>query len=517
MRERLSSILVVLSFTCLVFVSACNQVGSLSTSANTNTNSSQPQPSAPQSPAGPPAPVPAVLTDCGTIISTPGTYSLNSGLTTTSTDEPCVTIADTHNVTLNCNGNSISGAGEGISVLNVSGLAIENCTVATGAGNAVSAALSLTNVNGGTVTGSTFGVKQSNLGGVWISDSTNVTFGGQILSAPANPSVTVTTNPSVSSQISAAPPPINTVYGDVSASNSINVTIEGNAITSGSTTFPRSFGIGIFGNQNTQVVKNTVNGLGSPLLIEVNGQYYYDGVGTDDDIVIEDEMGPGSQISGNLLVNTFDCGIETAGFMKDVTISDNYIDTVATGIGGWYYLNVTNVQYLRNTLTNIQYAGFYYIRRGPLRPAGAQSLPDIFYPIPADMPAETTINFTQNQFSGNTLSQPILFQGKWQGASVFALVYSAMGYSASNLPGTDPALQQFVTVNNTFINNTFDKVFGPLALSGGQPWTYTSDDVIDGGGNICASQQIQLPSVSPTFGQTNSYSLVTPIDCGSGN
>jgi hypothetical protein len=152
-----------------------------------------------------------------------------------------------------------------------------------------------------------------------------------------------------------------------------------------------------------------------------------------------------------------------------------------------------------------------------LRPAGEQ-LPYFFYTIPADMPAEPTINFTQNQFSGNTLSQPIVFQGEQVG-SVEALVYSRMAYAtASGLPGTDPSAQQFVTVENTFASNTFDRVFGPLSFSGGQPWTYTSDDVIDGKANICSGSQTFVPSVSPTFGdQSGALTQFTPINCGSGN
>jgi hypothetical protein len=376
----------------------------------------------------------------------------------------------------------------------------------------------LSNVNGGTVTGSTFSSSQTNVGAVFISDSTNVTFGTQLPSAPVNPSITATTNPSISSQISNAPPASNTVYGFLSASNNVNLVIEGNALTSGTSSAVNPFMIGIFGGQNTHVVNNTVNGLGNPIPIEINGNYYYNSMGSDDDILIEDETGPGSLVSGNVLVNTFDCGIETVGFMTNITISNNSIDTTSTGIGGWYYLSVTNARYTQNAMTNIEYMGFRYARYGGLRPAGGQGLPYIFYTIPADMPAETTINFTQNQFSGNTLSQPIVFHG-WQVGSVSAGVYSAMAYlTSSSLPGTDPTPQQFITVKNTFASNTFDRAFGRLAFSGGLPWTYTSDDVIDGGGNICSSSSDWAPSVSPTFGdQTVPISWVTPINCGNGN
>jgi hypothetical protein len=142
------------------------------------------------------------------------------------------------------------------------------------------------------------------------------------------------TNPSISSQIANAAPSSNTVYGFLDASNNVNLVIEGNALTSGTSSAANPFVIGIFGGQNTHVVNNSVNGLGNPLPIEENGTYYYNSVGTDDDILIEDEAGPGSLISGNLLVNTFDCGIETVGFMQNISISSNYIDIVGTGIGG---------------------------------------------------------------------------------------------------------------------------------------------------------------------------------------
>ena len=509
MRKNLSSILAVVPF--LVFASACTNVPAGSSNPITNPG--------PPSPAGPPAPVQSVLSECGTTISSPGNYSLNSSLTTDSGTEPCITITGTYSVTLNCNENSITGAGEyGISVLNVSSLIIENCQVATGTGGGFSTLLSLNNVEGGRVTGSTFGSSQSNLGGVFISDSTNVTFGSELASAPVNPSVTATTNPAISSQLSNAPPASNTIYGFLSDSNNINLDIEGNALTSGTSSNLNPFVIGIFGGQNTHVVNNTVDGLGSPKLIEENGGYYLNGAGSDDDILVEDETGPGSLISGNVLVNTFDCGIETVGFMKNITVSGNSIDSVATGIGGWYYLSVTNAHYTQNAMTNIEYAGFRYNRYGGLRPAGGQNLPYLFYKIPADMPAETTINFTQNQFSGNTLSQPIGFPGEQVG-SVEAPVYSSMGYVADTaLPGTDPTPQQFITVENAFASNTFDKAFAPLLFSAGENWTYTSNDIIDGKANICSGSQNFVPPVSPTFGHpSDAVILFSPINCGSGN
>ncbi len=508
MRRSLSVILQLIPF--LVFVLGCNNVGS---GSNQITNPG------PQPPAGPPSPVQSVLSECGATISSPGMYSLNSSLTTNSGTEPCITITGTDGVTLNCNENAIAGVGEyGISVLNVGSLIIENCKVATGTGDGSSTLLSLNNVKGATVTGSTFGSSQSNLGGVFISDSTDVTFGSQLPSAPANPSVTTTTNPSIGSQLSNAPPASNTVYGFLSDSNNINLVIGGSALTSGTSSDLNSFMIGIFGSQNTRVLNNTVNGLGSPILIEENGVYYINGAGSDDDILVEDETGPGSLISGNVLVNTFDCGIETVGFMKNIILSGNFIDSVGTGIGGWYYLSVNNAQFTQNVMTNIEYAGFRFNRYGGLRPAGGHALPYLFYKIPAEMPAETTINFTQTQFSGNTLSQAIGFHGEQVG-SVEAFVYSSMGYVTDPaLPGTDPTPQQFITVENTFASNTFDKGFAPLLFSAGENWTYTIDDVIDGKANIYSGSQNFVPPVSPTFGHpSDAVILFSPINCGSGN
>ena len=496
MRKNLYSLLVVVPL--LVFVSACTNVGS--GSSDTNTTSGPPQP-----PAGLPAPVQSVISDCGTTISVPGIYSLNSSLTTNSNPEACLTITGTDNVTLNCNGNSVTGVGQyGIGVLNVNNLIIKNCNVATGTGDGFSTLLGLSNVIGATVTGSTFGSSESNFGGVLISDSTNITFGSQLPSAPANPSVTATTNPSISGQILNAPPASNTVYGFINAWNNVNLVIEGNALSAVTSSVPNSTMISTVHGQNTHVVNNTVNGLGSPIPIGEPGAYTF--VGADDDILIANETGPGSLVSGNLLVNAFDCGVETVGFMNNITLSDNHIDTVSTGIGGWYQLNVTNARFAYNVMTNIEYRGFRYFRIGGLRPASS------------GQPPETTINFTQNQFTGNILSQPLLFQGV-QLRSVEIDVYSHMDYVPSPvLSGTVPTPEQFITVDNTFTNNTFDRAFGQLVFSSGPPWTYTSNDVIDGGGNICSGSQTSVPSVSPTFGdQAVALSQVNPINCGNGN
>jgi len=492
----------------LLFVSACGEVGSSPNHAST-------------SPSQPPAAAHIVLTDCGATINSPGVYSLNSNLTTVSGDEPCISITGTDNVTLDCNGNSITGLGQyGISAEGVSGLIIQNCNIATGIGNGISILLGLDNVIDATVAGSSFGSNQSNLGRVMISDSVNVTFGGPVPSAPLNPSVTVDTNPSVSNQIANAPAPINTVYGSVIGCSNVNLTIEGNALTSGAltTSFSGVPVIGIFGGQNTHVVNNTVNGLASLIPVEENGYKYPVLMGSDDDIQIQDETGPGSLISGNLLVNNCDFGIETIGFMKNITISNNYVDRVLLGFGGLYYLSVSNAQYIQNTLTNIEYTGFAYSRSGGLRSAGERNIPFIGYLVPLDLPAETTINFTQNQFTGNVLTQPLTLLDD-PVPSLEIGVYTTLDYITNpDLPGTDPTPQQFITVDNTFTNNAFDKSFFRILFVVGATWSYTSDDVIDGGGNICPSSEIGVPPVSPTFGkQTSPLVTITPINCGSGN
>jgi len=509
-RKAFSSIWIALFV--LIFLSACNTAPLGSRYSDTS-----PAP-VPQPPVESPAPSQFTLSECGTTITSPGRYDLTANLIT-SGDEPCITIADVKSVVLDCDGNSITGDGEyGISVLNASGVILENCKVVPGTADGGATLLSLNNVIGATVTGCTFGSNQSDLGGVYISDSTNVIFGNQIPGAPINPSVSVTTNPSISDQLSNAPPASNTLYGFLSDSNNVNLVIEGNALTSGTSTGLNAFVIGIFGSQNTHVVNNTVNGLGSPIPIEKNGVDKYSFIGSDDDLLIQDESGPGSLISGNIFVNTFDAGIETIGFMNDITISNNYIDNVATGIGGWYYISISNAQYRQNIMTNIESRGFHYNRCGGLRLANGPNQGFMFNPAPAGMPAETVINFTQNQFVGNTLSEPIVFQGK-QVASFEAAVYSGLDYvTGADFPGTDPTPQQFNTLNNTLASNLFDKEFGPLLFSKGQPWTYTGKEVIDGGANMCSGSQTSVPSVYPTIGyQTGPLTQITPIECGSGN
>jgi hypothetical protein len=504
MRPKFSCFLVAFFLPC--FLSSCSQ-GYSRTDAKTVF--SQPPATPTQDP-----PVPTVVSNCGTIIASPGTYVLNSILVTNVGVEPCITINNTHGVILNCGGHSIVGLGQsGIAALNDNGIVVENCNVATGTGQGNSSLLYFKEVNGAQVTGSTFGSNQSNLGGVFIFDSINVTFGSSLPSAPSNPTVTVATNPAVGTLISNAPQPSNVVYGFLQNVRNVNLIIEGNAVTSATSTTTNPFAIGAFGGRNTRVINNTVNGLGSPVPIQSQGIYYTNNVGTDDDILIEDETGPDSLFSGNILVNTWDAGIETVGFIRDATISNNYIDTVNIGIGGWYYFSAIDTHYLQNVLTNIEYWGFYFARFGGLRPAGSQNLTYFFYTTPSDTPAETAIYFTQNVFSGNIVSQPIGFEGRVPG-SLYALVYSKMGYAAGNLPGTQPTEQQFVTNKNTFANNIFDEAFSPLYFSGGLPWTYTSDDVIDGGGNICAGSLSWVPTISPTFSnQVGTTTWISPITC----
>lgn len=75
-------------------------------------------------------------------------------------------------------------------------------------------------------------------------------------------------------------------------------------------------------------------------------------------------------IQGNVLDRSFDCGIETLGYVTDTTIDNNTITNNRTcGIGGWYDLD-----WQRNTVTNNHVAGsqlmFRFFWKQNLRTAG---------------------------------------------------------------------------------------------------------------------------------------------------
>lgn len=53
---------------------------------------------------------PAVISSCGTIISTPGYYELNSDITETGFNDACIDVSST-NIHIDCNGHTIDGAG----------------------------------------------------------------------------------------------------------------------------------------------------------------------------------------------------------------------------------------------------------------------------------------------------------------------------------------------------------------------------------------------------------------------
>jgi parallel beta-helix repeat protein len=86
------------------------------------------------------------LSTCGSI-NAPGSYVLASDLSGAS--GACLAIANTTQVTLDCQGHTLNSPGGGVSVTNTAGYAVKNCLMPTGA--------TVTSASGGSFTGNTLG------------------------------------------------------------------------------------------------------------------------------------------------------------------------------------------------------------------------------------------------------------------------------------------------------------------------------------------------------------------------
>jgi hypothetical protein len=183
--------------------------------------------------------------------------------------------------------------------------------------------------------------------------------------------------------------------------------------------------------------------------------FYGPAVGSDDCIVLASETG--DLVQGNTIKNAWDAAIEFTGLNAGITIANNTIDNVTTGIGGWWTLGLVDSNIVSNTMTNTSTA-FQFYRNDGLMPAGA---------LYQNSPAETGIYFSNNNFDSNKLLSQLwwnhypaaIFLGGFtnvdpdgnacNGGQVCLLNYARHG------AGTDPAPNQFFVSGNTFSNNTF--------------------------------------------------------------
>jgi parallel beta-helix repeat protein len=353
---------------------------------------------------------PNVLTACQ-VIDAPGTYTLANDLSADA--DTCLTIRDTSSVLLDCASHRITGS-VALDIENVHGFEIKNCVLNVVSGGTLSAAIR-NSQNGGlhanTSSGGELGVSSCQAIQVFENDlhSPFAQYGTTDSLLACN----TITNPYV--------------YPDVAAAV---VILENGA--------------------SNVVTNNTLDGSWQPL----EGNY-----GADDGIEVSDEHD--DTISDNMIANNWDCGIESSGTIANTVFSGNSISSSGVaGIGGWYYLNHSNVTYSHNVIDGAPQA-FLFTR---------------IYGLRAN---ETAVLFENNQFIANQFKNPYT---PGNPAARIPL-YDALGFNGIPGPGqTVPTIDQFLLTNNLFADNDFGgsqgPIFGALLVPG---------YVIDGGGNICTT------------------------------
>ncbi len=344
-----------------------------------------------------------------------GTYVLGKDLTGIP-GWACINIHDTSNVELDCKQFSITvdrgidtGGGAGLRITNATGYSVHNCSVKVlhTTATATMSALSVSNSPNGTLANNTISG-----GCIEISNSNRVQMTGNTLTATPlgvhqSDAVTISNN-----DINL--PPTMTYAGNIVISRTTGSTIQNNRLDGG--------------------WDGGANRLGA-------------------DVGILLDAVSNSIVSGNVIANTWDCGIENTGALSYVQLTDNKIrKTKFCGIGGWY-----GVSWKGNTVTGntVEYGDAVFMI---YRLWGLQAGEDMVY-------------FKDNVVRNNSLLIP--------NPSVGAFRTSYIDFQ--NIP---VAAGSVVAGNNVFSGNDFNK-------QGGAPIFFPASMIVDGGGNTCGAQNRQ--------------------------
>lgn len=361
------------------------------------------------------------ITSCQNINS-PGNYIVQNDLNGMGA-ATCLDVHDTNGVYINCANKVISVDGSPssnvVNINNINGFSLRNCTLK--ANNAPAG-------QGGK--------------GLWLSNSqngiiTNNTFtGNALVNAQGSSNLQVTNNNFT-----------NSLYQQSGGSN--NNRIESNK-------FDFNYNgagliVSVDGSGNS-IKNNFIDGHGT-------GQPSTAHTGFDDGIILQTESQ--DTVSGNILQNFWDCGIENAGLIKETTISNNTIKNAAyCGIGGWYWNSLQSNTFSQNKVDN----------------SGTLFTFSRIYPL---LPGENFVYFTNNLFISNILTNINNIRGY---ATDIEMAHNYFGQISDN---------KFIASNDTFTNNDFG--------TGPGPFIDPISAVVDGGGNKCGP---------PSLGQTTS-----PLGC----
>lgn len=240
----------------------------------------------------------------------------------------------------------------------------------------------------------------------------------------------------------------NTVTGDLEISGSDFVTIENNTFNLNPyKIYPATI---VINSSNGAVIQsNQLNGgwdgIDRPLQTAI---------GADDGIAFINVSG--LTIQNNTILNNWDCGLEGSGDVTNTEILNNQITTAGIcGIGAWYASSWRGTNVSGNTVQNAYYLFDFYRLLG----LGG---------------GEQFVYFQNNTFSSNKLVSQRTSAGNVIASSYIDLQDVPSDISAGSV----------ILGNNLFSGNDFN-------VRAGAPYFLPTSMIVDGGGNVCGSQNQQ--------------------------
>lgn len=344
--------------------------------------------------------MPGFFSTCGQI-NTSGTYTMNGDIVGGgSVTNNCLTISNTTNVIIDCQGHTISSGplsfdppysiNLAIGINNVNTFTVKNCVIDT------SQPMAVLNSRNGKILGNNI---KKGISGITIESGASLEVANNMTINSIYQQSKTTDSFFHDNTIVAPPDNSGVIAGLVISSNGSNNRFENNTLD----------------GRWDGVVHDNVN----------------DFNGADDGFILNNESG--DLIKGNTISNNFDCGIETTGLIQSTTFSNNTIkNSGACGIGAWY----TN-SWIGNTISGntVDQAPtmFWFWRSGAL------------------LSTESGLFFQNNTFANNKFTNPITGWFK-------SLVSSNFDFNQPSLDAQGITSDKVHIGNNTFSGNDFGTI-----------------------------------------------------------
>jgi len=399
----------------------------------------------------PPAKNSTPITSCRQIVA-PGNYVLQADLVAALPSNYCLSIHDTSNVVLHCDGHHVSDAANffarAMEIRNVQGFTVQGCLVTTDSWD-------ITDSSDGHLLDNQVNALPGIVDGaaIWVRRGPRLRFEFNKVS-------------DVALQLLGS--------DDIVVSDNRFTVTPGGAATPG-------VHVTLLHGANIQILRNEFDGGWDGVMLFPNLQNTLD-----DAVVLMDATN--ALVRHNYMKNYWDTGVEWTGRLEGSVIQENVIvNTGYTAIGGWYWGSVSDTRFVQN-LADRSRDLFHALRISGLRPAN-------FDHGGGPIAADTGVYFRNNLFDGNVLrnQRSTTYFGDDSGNSSWMRLFDRMGYlgDVSSIPGeVAPTAAQFDTTNNKFIRNDFGHLrTGPFF--GFNP--VVPGVVIDGGQNLCVPTGAGFP------------------------